>query len=113
MAANIYSASFDTPFCGLGNNLRANICAVQTPVTQLKTHVEPSIQFTSSLVLRLIVNVTRAGYANARWYWILYMFLLWEFRRLVWTLWWKAPVRLENPVGDQNLNSANHRHSAT
>lgn len=29
---------------------------------------------------------------NVHWTWLLWFFILWEVRRTVWVLWWKAPV---------------------
>ena len=37
-------------------------------------------------------HTVRTLYDHWSWLYVIYVFLAWEVRRLVWILWWKAPV---------------------
>ena len=74
-----------------------DICTSSTYLRNFNDRKEvgagPSVAYRNHSLLKSVVDIAWTILANRRWYWILYMLLAWELRRLTWTLWWKAPVR--------------------
>lgn len=46
---------------------------------------------TQSAILHFLTQLPRTLWANSHWWWIFLPFVYWEIRRIVWTIWWKAP----------------------
>lgn len=79
-------------------NVSTDLCYLITPAAGPLANADVMSTEMNGLASPLASKLMCFVYDHWRWYYIFYIFLVWEIRRIVWTFWRKAPVSISDPT---------------